>query len=139
MTRLRSLFIIAPFAYRIALSVLCRRDTHEIGILRYTYSLRNTVCTVQTYHRSHESLAGCPSTICRGQFKDLMTHSSSDEAGDDEDEEGERAAVVVGRHFEVHQHVYAVQAIEGTKVSAKVVWPLHQNGFVDFEIDNAAT
>ena len=68
-----------------------------------------------------------------------MTHSSSDEAGDDEDEEGERAVVVVGRHFEVHQHVYAVQAIEGTKVSAKVVWPLHQNGFVDFEIDNAAT
>lgn len=99
----------------------------------------------QRYQRSRDSLAGCPSTILSRaiQRKRLLVpdddeDSSSDDDGDDEDE-GERAIVVIGRQFEVGQRVYAVQAIEGTKVSAFVVWPLQQNAIVEFEIDNVAT
>ena len=98
----------------------------------------------QRWQCSSDSLVGCPSTILSRaiQRKRLLVpdddSSSSDEDGDDEDE-GERAIVVVGRQFEVHQRVYAVHTIEGTKVRAKVVWPLNQNGMVEFEIDNVAT
>ena len=102
----------------------------------------------QRYQRSIDSLAGWPSTILsRAIQRKRLLHddadpdeSSSNEDGDDEDE-GERAIVVVGRQFEGHQRVmYAVHTIEGTKVRANVlVWPLHQNGMVEFEIDNVAT
>ena len=94
-------------------------------------------------HSHHDSLAGCPSTILSQAIQRkrlLLVHndSSREEDGGDEDK-GERAAAAVGRQFEVHHRVYAVQAILGRKVSAKVVWPLHQTGFVEFEIDNVAT
>jgi hypothetical protein len=84
----------------------------------------------QRYQRSHESLAGCPSTILSWatQRKRLLgpgVESSSDKDTDDEVEQ-QVAAVVIGREFEALNRVYKVQTtdLDRTKVNAKLVWPL---------------